>query len=65
MSSQMTSIATLERIDAERLKDLLLAQTQNAAAVEAEGQDQSPSTKSSIAVVDVRDDVFLYKWSMN
>lgn len=50
----MTSIATLERIDANRLADLLLAQAQR--EIENQNQNQNGAEGSSIAIVDVRDD---------
>lgn len=54
ISSPMTSIATLERIDANRLADLLLAQAQR--EIENQNQNQNGAEGSSIAIVDVRDD---------
>lgn len=50
----MTSIATLERIDANKLADLLLAQAQR--EIENQNRNQNGAEGSSIAIVDVRDD---------
>ncbi|RYO73828.1 hypothetical protein DL766_001818 [Monosporascus sp. MC13-8B] len=46
-----TTIADLERISADRLKDLVLAQAQQ--------EIENPSPGSKVAIVDVRDDVGL------
>ena len=53
----MTSIATLNRMTAKKLADLLLEEAQQEVEAQAQAQGSSEGRKESkIAIVDVRDD---------